>query len=433
MNANVTSSLASDMSEGMKAGVELATMQNQIQDAQTKSDMMKTQLASGQMQNASQMLSNYAKMDPRVRKMAGESYKAKAKQMGVPMDSSFDMIDNDPSYANNVQQIMNSDTFKQQMHDDPRGALLTLQQHMNSDPMDMNSSAEKIRDQLIKMDQENNNLKIAQTKANASEYGADQRLKAQTGTGGLSEVRQQRMETAANKMYESGPIGKTESALDAATKTRGIVDSVIAGEAIATQPLAADLQSSIASLISGGKAATVSGTHAQEFKSAYSNLAKIQSYITGTPNAVLTKNQLDQVKKDVNIIEKEYADQHERAFNKVSAGMSGQNKEIFNNRYHAARRGYGLEQESSQSANEQTNKPNDQSQATSGKKTKQASQDEMAKAKMAVDEYLNQGKDISDLSKPLMDKYGIDLNKILLDPSINAKYQQIMKKKQGGM
>lgn len=89
----------------------------------------------------------------------------------------------------------------------------------------------------------------------------------------------------------------------------------------ATQQLRADLSGALASMVNGGKPATVYGMSHQDFDSLYGRAQTLMSKLTGDPQGTMTPEQIQQLENDVKAMREEYGLSHEIAFNAFQEGL----------------------------------------------------------------------------------------------------------------
>lgn len=152
-----------------------------------------------------------------------------------------------------------------------------------------------------------------------------------SGYQGMNDIRQGNLVISANKEYEKN-MNPAESQIASADKVNSLMQGISNKELKATPQLATELSSAIAGMIAA-KPATVYGMQHQELDSAYARAQKLQGLITGGAVNTITDAQLNQLKKDVSALRKEYVIQHEKKFNSFIKGMPESVKEPLSNRY----------------------------------------------------------------------------------------------------
>lgn len=128
-----------------------------------------------------------------------------------------------------------------------------------------------------------------------------------------------RLGMSANQNYSKEMHG-VEDQLLAANKALSLVHGIQAKDLVGTSQLKADLSSALASMIAN-KPATVYGMQHQEFDSLWGRAQKALGFLTGETNETITEPQLQQLKKDVVALQKEYGQQREIRWNAYKEGV----------------------------------------------------------------------------------------------------------------
>lgn len=185
---------------------------------------------------------------------------------------------------------------------------------------------------------------LANQRLDISRQGLDLRKE---NSQSMRDTRGERTQMAGNQQYNQ-VMKPTEDALLSANKAGSLVTGISNGTLKSTKQLSSDLSANLASLISGGRPATVFGMSHQDFDSAYKRVQNAYAMFSGeTPNT-MTQPQLKQVALDIKALQNEYGKQHEAKFNSFSSNMPSQLQDGLQKRFHTFRQGAGIEQESQQ-------------------------------------------------------------------------------------
>lgn len=131
----------------------------------------------------------------------------------------------------------------------------------------------------------------------------------------------------ANKDY-SKELGSAEAQIKNANRILALTNKIKAAlsnpndpEAVkATRQLRSDLSGALASMVNGGKPATVYGMSHQDFDSYY---GKVQDFLSkfGDPKGTMTPEQIQQLENDVKAMREEYGLSHEISFKAFQEGL----------------------------------------------------------------------------------------------------------------
>lgn len=199
-------------------------------------------------------------------------------------------------------------------------------------------------EQQAKLDEADKKFKasnnLASQRMDISRQGLDIR---RANAENMRETRGERVQMTGNQQYAQN-MKTTEAALLSANKAAALTEGIANGTLKSTKQLSSDLSANIASLISGGRPATVFGMSHQDFDSAYKRVQNAYAMISGqTPNT-MTNAQLKQLSLDIRALQSEYGKQHEAAYKSFSANMPENLKPGLDSRYHTFRQQTGLEQ-----------------------------------------------------------------------------------------
>lgn len=155
-------------------------------------------------------------------------------------------------------------------------------------------------------------------------------------------TRDTRTQMMGNQQYTQN-MKASEQALLSANKASSLIDGIASGTLKSTKQLSSDLSANLASLISGGRPATVFGMQHQDFDSAYKRVQNAYAMFSGeTPNT-MTKAQLQQLSADVKALQHEYGLQHEAAFKSFQANMPSHLQPGLQKRYETFREQTGVD------------------------------------------------------------------------------------------
>jgi uncharacterized membrane-anchored protein YhcB (DUF1043 family) len=312
--------IAQKMSEGVQAGVQLATMQDQVEKSKVNLEQQKTELNDKQFMSATSMLGNLARANPVVAKKMLPQIQQRFQQMG--WDPSIpEVIATDENYARNYINVAKG--FAPNATDEDKAATLQSMQQLGDFDKGLTelSSSSKLGTQLD----------IAKSK---NEYLATA-LQARQGNQG------DRIQLSANKQYES-TMKPAESGLISANRAEDVMSQISENKLKINKTMRADLTSQLASLTGGGRPGTVYGQSAQEFDSAYQRVKDFQNYLGGTANDTLPAGQFKQLQADISALKNLYGQQHETQYQSFREGVPDQVREKLDSRYDTIRKKYGL-------------------------------------------------------------------------------------------
>lgn len=182
----------------------------------------------------------------------------------------------------------------------------------------------------------------AQNEIASNERIASLRAQASTAAvGQRSENQKERTDLQANKQYSSD-MRTVEQGLHQASRAINILKKVNSKELKANKALRNDLTTTLASLVSGGRPATVYGSSHSEFDSAYQNVSDNYNFLMGKADNTLPEDQLKQLNLDMIALQHEYALQQENAYTSLREGFSDRQRGMLDKRFNKFRKQAGL-------------------------------------------------------------------------------------------
>lgn len=189
---------------------------------------------------------------------------------------------------------------------------------------DPNTNARQLEDHLEKspLVKYMSQAMAAQEKAAASQISLNFR----------DEARKERNELATNSKYGQ-EMGLYEKTVMGANRALTIIDKIGSGDLKGTKQLKSDLAASLASMMNGGRPATVYGMSHQDFDSSYGAVQSLKDKLIGTTSDTITAPQLNQLKKDVEALRNEYLNNHEVAYQSFREGIPDRLREKVDKRF----------------------------------------------------------------------------------------------------
>jgi hypothetical protein len=136
----------------------------------------------------------------------------------------------------------------------------------------------------------------------------------------------------ANNSY-SHEMKQTEDQLLGANRALELVRKIKSNDLVGTSQLKSDLSASLASMMNGGRPATVYGMSHQDFDSLYARAQHSYGILSGQTPGTITDAQLTQLQKDIEALQKEYSKQREIKFKSFQSGSPDQFQGKLQKRY----------------------------------------------------------------------------------------------------
>jgi hypothetical protein len=312
--------IAQKVGEGVQAGVQLATMQDQVEKSKVNLEQQKTELTDKQFMSATSMLGNLARANPTIAKKMLPQIQQRFQQMG--WDPSIpEVIASDENYARNYMNTANAFT----PHATPEQKAAALQSFQQLGEFDKGLT------ELAQSSKLGTQLDIAKSK---NEYLSTALQARQQNQG-------DRIQLTANKQYEA-TMKPAEQGLVSANRAEDIMGQVESNKLKMNKSLRADMTSQLAALTGGGRPSTVYGQAHQEFDSAYQRVKDFENYIKGTADDTIPKAQFKQLKADISALKGLYGQQHEIQYQSFREGVPDQVRDKLDSRYDTIRKKYGL-------------------------------------------------------------------------------------------
>lgn len=134
----------------------------------------------------------------------------------------------------------------------------------------------------------------------------------------------------------------TEQPLFAAKKSLDILDKIGTGDLQANNALASELEANLATLVTPGNRATVYSMAHNQFDSVERDLMSLKNRAKGEAKTVIPKDQLKQMRLDIEALHQAYGEQHEQSYMGFRAGLPDAAKEKLDKRYEQIRKSFKL-------------------------------------------------------------------------------------------
>lgn len=337
----------SPLTDAAHKGMQLAQQAQDIEVSKQQAELQQQQVQAAKFNGAMGVVSTYGKMSPEAQRKFRPMVEKQA--VGYGLDSYgpiLDAMDSDPVLKSGMASLASDQDFLKASGLD----LNSINSQLASNPLGATDQMHSLLQQRAEFyknkSQMQNNIEVAKAKgaitlqgkqitADATVDAAKERAKA------IQEVAKTRQGQVANNAYAK-ELSKPEGALFQANRANDLLEHISAQELKSTPAIASDLNGAVASLINGGKPATVYGMSHQELDSAWARLEKYKGFLSGDAVNTVTDDQLDQMHKDIQAISGNIAKQHENQFLSFIEGQPEATRELLVNRYDKFRKRQGL-------------------------------------------------------------------------------------------
>jgi hypothetical protein len=333
-------SMSQNLSQGVQAGVQLATAQEQVQATKQKVQEQQMELQQKQgvaIYNRTKAAMYAPTQDAFNRIMQGNKSYANAAQIPYD-DEGLSTIYKDPIMRANLQKELSSIDAG----------------HVSSDPKTVLSMAASIGPEAFSsLSQQNQANATIQNKQDFEMKKTEAEIAGKADVANIvGGYKQKAIEANAGKtndktLLASGraydkDIKPFENLLAGADKIHSIIHDVETGGISSNPNIKADIEDALSQLSSGHNGATVSGSARHEIDSLYGKLQKQLNTIEGTAGNTIAPEQLAELKRDEEAFKKVISRQHEYAFDSFLKRQPDGVQGKLTDSYNSFRSSYGL-------------------------------------------------------------------------------------------
>ena len=316
-----TASIGTTTVDGLKQGMQLASMQQQQQLTQQDIQKQQDQLDTAKFTKLNGFITTLARSRPEIAQKMIPQMKDDLGRSGMNVDPGIlDLYAKDDAYkaraqslSTSIQQLASDPQARQQylaaagdvgMCDTAQNSLFDAQKTVAS--TDLKTALMQQKSDLA-ADKNHTTINVAAAHDATSKDNAQTRANA---TMGNAEMRTG-MQAAGRYQQAMKP---TEDGLSAANRAVGLIKDIDSGDLNSNKTLRNDLTNQMASLVSGGRPSTVHGSENAQMDSAYSNVMDKLNFLKGSADSTLPPAQLSQLKKDITALQGMYGQQHENNY-----------------------------------------------------------------------------------------------------------------------
>ena len=362
------------LSEGIKTGMQLASVQDQMEAQKAKLEDMKLELQQKQFTTVTSSLQNLARANPKVAKLMAPRIRENMVKMGFDPNIVDYVTSDDQSRARflNLTNAFSPDIMK-----NPAALASSLQAYSDVGELDKGLGeldAHQKNQQAIKLESMKNSTEIqkAQIMADASAN----RLTTRT-------VQQ------ANREYDK-VVKPYEDLIAKADSNQAIIDDVRAGTFHSNANVKADLEDTLSQLSSRKGAATVSGSERHALDTYYGQIKGLLGKIVGKPEDQIPDAIINELEKMTTGFKNIISKQHAVAFSSMAAGQNNPDVvDRLQNRFNTFRTGYGIKPQGQAASQPATNTAPPQDSALQAKIQKAKS---LGYSDAEIQAYLSKGK-----------------------------------------
>jgi hypothetical protein len=298
--------ISGPLNAGLDNATNLALHADRIKAAQAQLQDKIQETENHKSQNLMSLMSNYAGLADPYRKAAKDRFLKQAAQYGgdASLNDFMAAVDGDKDFARNANAYIKNMQAQGLPIDWKKLSTMQIQ-----DFHDLGANSEAMK---ATSDYAHNNavVEAAQLRANA--------------TASIANTRNANAQDRINLAAQSKYISATKDAknqLDKANTISDLLDGIKRGDVIAGQTVSNEINAGLNALATG-KGATVFGQTHGLSPTAQSNAAKVVEFLTGKTQQRPTDDQLDQLKKDLEVLRHSATIRHKRAVDPLIAGAT---------------------------------------------------------------------------------------------------------------